>query len=242
MNMDDDNLADWIPPELVERARVAAERDALTAERLARPKQKRRKREGLGAPEPRNPRFAFVVAGLCAAFLLAGRAAGLLAGRSAGGLGDEGFAVALFDWASSLFTLLLYLRFMLPVRKEAHRLALGVLLGCRLASDAAFAAATALAGPERSRVPTLFLAALMSSPLILLLYGLLRRRSTEKAAGILQLLLVVTVLPIALYNAFTAQNVMKLLQAGCMVFLLINWPVLAMPASWEKAADLEGER
>lgn len=225
--MNEEDISGWIPPELIARAKIAAERDAATAERLARPKQKkpRRKREGLGAPEPRNPRFAFVMAGGAAAFLLAGRAAGFLMG-SARGFGRGGVALIAVDWTSCLFTLLIYLKFMLPMK--SHRAVLGVLLACKLASDAVFAAMSA--SPSEPRAPIFVLAAFMSSPLIFLLYGLLRRRSTEKAAGLLQLLIVATVLPIALFKNFSFQNVMKFLQAGCMVFLLVNWPVLSQAA------------
>lgn len=219
-------MAGWIPPELEARSKAAAERDIATAAKLAE-RQKKRKREPLGAPEPRNPRFAFAVSGLCVLFLLAGRAAGFAGPRG-------GFDIAaILDWVSFALTLLLYLKFMLPVLKKPHRVILIALLAGRLASDIAFAALTALAEPARGALPTLALAVFVYSPLLLLLYGLLRRRSTEKGAGLLQIL-VVLVLLLALIGAFSLRNVFRLSQAVCLVFLLINWPVLSRPASWEK--------
>jgi len=241
---------DWLPPELVERAKITAERDAATAAKLAEGSQKKKKRKPLGPPEARNPRFAFIVSGLCLLLFLAGSVASYL--REA----PAGLPVQILNWISTGCSVLIYLKFMLPVLKKHHKLILGIPLAVKLLCGIASAVIVALAESDRTKMTSGLAAAVLRpliNPMFWLLYGIVRRQSSEKRAGLVQLaasavlfvsLLIVAIdwlvshlkgTPFSNGDLFTLSRLFNLLHGTGMVLLLMNWPVLERSASFEKA-------
>ena len=244
---------DWFPPELAERARIAEERDILTAERLAEGTGGKQKRKPLGAPEASNPRFAFIISGFCLLFFLAAHAA-LYWKEPPVGLLEKSL-----NWASAAFSALIFLKFMLPVLKKRHKLILGILLAGKLLSSSASELITALAEADQAKKASSLAAVafgLLISPMFWLLYGILRRQSSEKRAGLVQLAKLVMLLITLLiggigwivnringkpFNSdfFSLFQLFNLFHGAGLVLLLMNWPVLERSAFWEKAQKKE---
>ena len=240
---------DWIPPELAERAKITAERDAATAEKLANSAEKKKKRKPLGPPETRNPRFAFIVSGICLLFFLAGYAATYLTEPPVGS------PRKILSWIGAVFSVLIYLKFMLPVLKQHHKLILGILLAGKLICNSATAVIDALAEADAANqasglVSVVFL--LLVSPMFWLLYGILRRQSSEKRAAIIQFVVFIILFLILLVTAIIwlvnrlqgkpydnellrLPRLFSMLQGAGLALLLMNWPVLDRPAGFEKA-------
>jgi len=244
---------DWLPPELVERAKITAERDAATAAKLADGADKKQKRKPLGPPEARNPRFAFVVSGICLLLFLAGSAAAYQT-DAAGSL-----LAQILSWVSAAFSVLIYLKFMLPVLKKHHKLILGILIAVKVLCSSAAAIITSLAETDRTKMASGLVAAALAlaiSPMFWLLYGIVRRQSSEKRAALIQLassaILLLSLLIAAIAwlvnrlkgkpfssDLFTLSRLFNLLHGVGIVFLLMSWPVLDRPAGFEKPAPSE---
>jgi len=240
---------DWLPPELVERAKITAERDAATAEKLANDAEKKQKRKSLGPPEARNPRFAFLISGVCLLLFLAGFIESYLTKPPASLLEN------ILNWVATGFSVLIYLKFMLPVFKKHHKLILGILIAVKVLCSSASTVIAALAETDPTKKSSSLFAAglaLLISPMFWLLYGIIRRQSSEKRAALIQLAVSAVLLILLLIGAiawfinrikgnpfnsdmFTLSRLFNLLHRTGMVLLLMNWPVLDRPSSFEKA-------
>ncbi|MDR0531195.1 MAG: hypothetical protein LBG83_03925 [Oscillospiraceae bacterium] len=251
-----ETLSEWLPPELAERARVAAARDAQTAERIAakktkdRDKKNRKDREPPKPPEPRNPRFALAITLLGLALYLAREVATALAapGRAAG--------VAALNYAAAACTALVYVKFL--VGRRWHKPVLGALLALGLGCGVASALWSTALEPERSQRAIGYASAalaLILSPMFWLLYGLLRRQSAERRAGLMQLVvLIISLLSLLLGGAarlmnlaqqkpaaaeplITPERALNFFEGVALLFLLMNWPVLDRTILGEKKPD-----
>jgi len=230
----DDDLLDWEPPELTQRALYAAQKDAG----LFRPKPKKL---DFKSPPAGKHRTLSLVLLLCGAlFLVLGTA---LAATGANGQqavlekGRLGYALWMSGQAAVLCTYLLYL---LPLGRDTRRpVLLTVLAGGLLFS---FGAALIAALPKNSGLPpggaiaTLLVAVLLTSNLWLLI-GLLRRKTSERLAGVMGCATVFLGLlglagALLLPETATAPagvTALEVLQIGCYTALLFAWPVLDRP-------------
>jgi len=184
----DDDLLNWMPPELVERARIYDERDAKASESM-------RKGRAKAVPTPpagRNKAFSLGAltagAGLLAVYwALAGTGAN---GQQALQLrGRLWFALWMAGQAAMICIYLLYL---LPLggglRRPALTAGLTVSLAVNIAANALLAAREEGDYSMGARiVMAIFsmLVVLAVSPNVWLLLGLLRRKTAEKRAAVL---------------------------------------------------------
>ena len=256
--MDENNVPteqdDWMPPELVERARLAAERDAGSLEKreAKRAKEEKRRQRGIGLRYPpagrhRGLSAAFGVLSLLA--LLAGALLSFVGPFAAAELENEGPQGRLLGLLSlaALFALLLVM--LLPVPKRAYRPALLALLGAALPLHLAQGMATALHRyPEGTAtmqaIPNAILGAAvvtLLSALPWLLLGAARRRNTEKLAALfLGIALSISLFGILaqLLPARPGQPApdpvrpvqqINVLQNLFFLLLIVTWPVLSRP-------------
>jgi hypothetical protein len=238
---------DWMPPELVERIRVAAERDARAQVYPA--KRRGKARRGLRSPPEgrfRDLSAAFAVLSFLAlAAEAALRVAGPFAAAELGRVGSPASALGLLRAAASLALLLLVVS-AAPLR--CYRAWLLALLAASLPLAFAHSIASALHSPnETSALPpvanaiagALFAALLSAQPWLLL--GAARRGSTEKLASLfLGIALGLTALAVLLQMlarradpaAVPALTPLRALDMAHLLFfflLLRTWPVLSKP-------------
>jgi hypothetical protein len=232
----EETLQDWQPPELLARQQQTAARDARSAERIAK-KQRKRKGKGkvFGVP-PAGKHKALALAALAvsgvgmalhAVLNLVGPfAAEALRNRGALGLALYVGALAVFAGLCVVFLLPLPRRRMLLTAVLLLQLALNTAQGvCKLLHDAP---TTSASSPARGVMATFGATILLLlSPSLWLLLGALRRKSTERFAGMAQM--ATLLLGLGGMQAAPVLSAIALAQNAGMFLLLCTWPVLARP-------------
>jgi len=234
---DDDDLLNWMPPELLERARRYEERDANTKQ----PKSKK-KRVDYTVP-PKGKRRGLSLGALAGGALVmavstALSSMGKYGARNAAEKGRLWLALWLTGQA---FTLCVYLLFLLPLPKKPRRAALMLTLGAGLAFSLA-ASMTNMLPVESESVSLAFqlitilfalLLALAFSPNLWLMLGALRRKTTEKFSVLMggvnlaiSLLGLISALARGNAGVGTLVTALNLVQGLCFLCLLACWPVL----------------
>ena len=238
----DDDLLDWIPPELAERARATEEKDAGTT-----PPAKGRKRRTDYAVQPKGTRRGLSLALLLCAMLM------MIAGTIVQATGSNGLQAVLLKgrawfalWViGQAATLCIYLLCLLPLEKELRRLLLGTALGMNLAFGVAASVAAALNQEAAGMSPALRILSIIFAPLVALLFstnmwlllGVLRRRTAEKISALMGSVALGIVLLGLLASLFPSPNsgppktpvgviALDLLQGAFWLGLLVTWPVL----------------
>jgi len=248
----DDDLLNWVPPELEQRAILTAEKDAGIYRSKKIQRKRKEKRLDFGKPPAgRNSKLALAFLLGAALFLALGT---ILAATGANGqqaMQDKtqlGFALWMSGKAAVLCVLLL---FFLPLDKAIRRPVMLTMILASLIFNAAGelpgAMQTAAAGAT-GEVPTEALVAiavvgtllgLVFFPDAWLLLGLARRRSSEKLAAVLGCVPVLVCLLTVITDLIKPEaakrpvylTAMEGLQLGCYVALLFSWPVLDRPVS-----------
>lgn len=250
----------WMPPELIERARQTALRDANTQEKLEakRVKKEKRGQRGLRTPPAGRHRILSAACAVLSLLLLAARAAlrfwGPFAAAERARAGPVGLALGLLSAAAASALLLIIL---LPIYPRSYRIAMPVLLGSALLLSFAQAVTISMHTSSQSAAPppavNAFGGALLAtllSPLPWLLLGALRRRNTEKfAALLLGIVLGITLLMagmqllVRLVRPETPLTISPLtaVDAAQNLFfflLLLSWPVVSRPILWKKNKEI----
>ena len=233
----DDDLLDWMPPELVERARKYEERDASTKQSKVK-----KKRVDYTVP-PKAKRKRFSLGALAGGALLMAVSTALSATGAYGAQSvQEKGRVWLALWlAGQAFTLCVYLLFLLPMPKKPRRAALILTLGGGLAFGLAASMTNMMPVESESvslpvQIITLIFALLLAlafSPNLWLMLGALRRKTTEKfsvlmgginlAIGLLGLITTLAKGNTGMGTLVTALNIG---QGLCFLCLVASWPVL----------------
>ena len=260
----DDDLLAWEPPELTQRAILAAEKDAgiYRSKKI----QRKRKEKLLDSPPAgRHGKLALVFLLGAALFLALGA---ILAATGANGQQamqektQQGFALWMSGKAAVLCVLLL---FFLPLDKAIRR----PMMFTMMLASLIFNAAGELIGPIRNVtadaaavvaegvtvgvhvasliVFTLFLLAFY--PEVWLLLGMVRRKSRERLAAVLSCVTVFTFLMMVISNLTNPETITRpvyltvidVLQWSCYVALLFTWPVLDRPVSINPPAIITSE-
>ncbi|MCL2299968.1 MAG: hypothetical protein FWC27_07465 [Firmicutes bacterium] len=224
----DDDLLNWTPPELTQRALYTAQKDAGNY-------QAKKKRLDLANPpegKHKTLSLALLLGGV--ALLVLGTvlaAAGANGQQAVMEKGRLWYALWISGQAAKLCVFLLFL---LPLEKDMRRPALFTLLGAGLVFEVASAILTTLhqqVEAQRSVLVAgtvfLVLVCLACSPSLWLLLGLARRKTSERMAalaGCAFLFLTVMTAGPPLYLAATG-----ILQGACYIALLFTWPVLERP-------------
>ena len=234
---DNDDLLDWMPPELVERSRKYEERDANTKQ----PKIKK-KRVSFTEP-PRAKRRGFSLAALAGGALVMAVSTSLSAmgNHGAQALAEKGRVWLALWLAGQAFTLCVYLLFLLPMPKKPRRAALILTLGGGLAFGLAASMTNMMPVESESvslaaQIITIFFALLLAlafSPNLWLMLGALRRKTTEKFSVLMggvnlavSLLGLVTTLARGDTGMGTLVTALNIGQGLCFLCLLATWPVL----------------
>ena len=219
----EDELQDWVPPELIERARVAAERDAASRQQQQKKQPRRRQK----AERKSHRGLAAVMLGLSIALLLAGVVTRLLAeGKQRGRLAAH-IAVA-------VLTVLVQIKLLLPMKKFSHRKALLVLLPLNLAAIyTAYAwALRTVSPPAENRTSWLVMSIILTvamaalSPTLWLLFGVARGKRTERLAAVMAFVLLGIQL---LSRAMAVTDVLGYVQSAAFALALLAWPVTQTP-------------
>ena len=244
----DDDLLGWMPPELTQRARYTAEKDAGIY-----PSKKKKKMDFTKPPagKHRALSLAMLIGGAVLLALSTTLAASGANGEQA--VLEKGriwYALWIIGQAASLCV---YLLFLLPLSSDMRRPALFTIMGAGLLSSLG-GGLTALLGQRgdyalgfviASIVFTLLLA-LAFTPSVWLLLGLARRRTSERAAAVMGCVNILIQL-IGLIGKLTGSGTdsppayvtaLDIVQCACFVTLLFNWPVLEQPVL--KAPEGEG--
>jgi len=234
----DDDLLNWTPPELTQRALYTAQKDAGNY----RGKKKKVDLSKPPAGKHRTLSLALLLSG--AALLVLGT---ILAATGANGQqavlekGRLWYALWMSGQAS---TLCIFLLFLLPLDRDMRRPALFTVLGAGLAFFVPATIVTMLrqdgdmqAGALATGIIFIVLVSLACSPSLWLLLGMARRRSGEKAAAVAGCVMVFLNL-MGLFGTLSGGAnasppayvlALEILQGGCYVALLFNWPVLERP-------------
>jgi len=233
----DEDLLDWMPPELVERARQTAEKDAGIATR----KTKKSRADLTTPPEGKSRPFSLAALAGGALLLIP---VTYLSATGAGGaqnLLEKGRLWLALWLVSQAATLCAYLLCLLPLREAKRRSALVLALGAGLAFALAASAANMLRGTGGNTAPSLQIAALVVSmllamavsPNLWLILGVLRRRSTEKFSALMGginlgigALGLLAALAGGKADALTPITALSLVQGLCYLCMLISWPIL----------------
>jgi len=250
----DDDLLDWVPPELEQRAILAAEKDAgiYRSKKI----QRKRKEKLLDSPPAgRHGKLALAFLLGAALLLVLGT---ILAATGANGqqaLQEKtqlGFALWMSCKAATLCVLLL---FFLPLDQAIRRPVMftmmcavlifnlaGELVG-NIREVTAQAAAEAMEGtPMEVLVASAVVLSLLSlaiHPDLWLLLGLARRKSREKLAAVVGCISVFGCLMMVISNLIKPETALAPIYLtaidgllwGCYVALLFTWPVLERPVS-----------
>jgi len=226
----DDDLLNWMPPELVERARYTAEKDAKTFE----PKKRRL---NLVTPPAGKRKKLSLAALLCGVLLLAANT--VLSATGANGQlavmqkSRLWFALWMTGQAAMLCV---YLLSLLPLSKEMRRPALLTVLGTVLIANSVSGIIVSLR--QEGDFPLAFLIGMIvfSSLLILafspelwLMLGVLRGKTTEKLSAMMGSVILLISLIMAKRDAAAYLSALKFVQGLCYVTLLFSWPVLERP-------------
>ena len=233
-----EDLLDWVPPELAERARIYEERDANTSKKKAK-----RMRGPATPPEGKFQRGSLVllIAGMSLLALNWFLAAVGVNGQQA--VMQKGRLWFALWMVSQACTLCVYLLFLLPLGREMRRPALITIMGAGLLSNVvANASVIVREEGDYSLGLRLTMAAIMTAialavtPNVWLLSGLLRRKTAEKRAAALGLIsiaisLVGLISTLAQGRAAAASpplyvNAIGIAQMLMYSFLLAGWPVL----------------
>ena len=229
----DDDLLNWMPPELIERAREYAQRDANT-----NPIKGKKKRIDYAVP-PKGNHWALSLATLAggALLLVIGtflQGTGSLALKALEDKGDLWFSLWLAGQAG---TLCVYLLCLLPLDKKLRRAALVLALSVSLAFGLAASVTTMRPGDSESISPTAQLVVILFSLLIALafhantwlLLGVLRRKTTEKFSALMGgITLAISLLGLlaGLSETGALVTALGIAQGLCFLCLIATWPVL----------------
>jgi hypothetical protein len=234
-----------MPPELLERARVSAERDAKTQEKLQARQDRYRGRGRLGAPPGGRHRALAAAWAVLSLLGLAAGVAGSFATAELGRADPLGAALGLLRVAATAALLLVALSSLPPKKYRAALLALlaaGVLL-----TFAQSFVGTLRSPSENAPLPpaanaiggALFATLFSAQPWLLL--GAARRRSTERLAALLLgismglFLFVILAQPlIRLANPgkeleVTPWDFVGMSHQLFLFLLLLSWPVVSRP-------------
>jgi len=244
----DDDLLNWMPPELIERAREYAQRDANT-----NPIKGKKKRIDYAVP-PKGNHWALSLATLAggALLLVIGtflQGTGSLALKALEDKGDLWFSLWLAGQAG---TLCVYLLCLLPLDKKLRRAALVLALSVSLAFGLA-ASVTAMRPGEQNRVsPAVQIVTVIFSLLIALAFhsntwlilGALRRKTTEKFAALMggvNLAISFIGLLTGLGEAGALITALGIVQGLCFLCLLASWPVLNRAVLSKTEGETDGQ-
>jgi len=236
-----------MPPELVERARIQAECDAVSAapgkSRRARAKQKPVR---YAEPPRGRHRGRSLAAAVLGALLLAVSSLWLALGTQAPA--NRGPLWLALWGAGQAATLCVFLLCLFPLRKAPRRLALIASLGAGLLFGMAASVAAELRRESDMspavQVTAMVIATLLAlafAPSLWLLLGALRRKTTEKfaaltagvsfAVGLLSLLTTLAGGKAATADPPVCISALELVQSLCFLYLIGSWPVLECPVT-----------
>lgn len=249
-----DDLLNWMPPELVERARITAEKDA----KLYAPKKRRTNFST--PPKGDKPRFS-LAALLCGALLQVLLIALMAVGANAQEAVQRNGRLWLALWlVSQACILCVYLLYLLPLGRETRRPVLATMLAASLASSAAFGIAQLPS--QKGDYPMwavvasaafMVLLEMALKPNLWLLIGLLRRKPTEKFSALMGWAAFALV-TFGLITALAGKNtgpvspphyvtVLTMLSHLCHLGLIHTWPVLdrAVLSKQTEGASTDGQ-
>ena len=247
----DDDLLNWMPPELVERARQYEERDAGIQQK---PNGKRRRVDFTAPPEGKHRPLSLIALTIGALLLILGTTLSATGARGAQALLEKGRLGFVLWLAGQAATLCIYLVCLLPLRQKPRRPALAAALGLGLAF---MLAASAITLPPRGsdglayQIVTFFLALALAaafSPNAWLLLGILRRRSSEKFSVLMGgftfafgLLSLISTLAGGRADASTPITALGVVQGLCYLTLIASWPVLDRSVLSKKGGANDGK-
>jgi hypothetical protein len=230
-----DELLAWQPPELVERARTYARREAQSAEKRALAQEKRGKRTHGAGPAGKRPGLSLGLLCASAALLIAVLALNLAGPWAGEARANRGAAGNVLYAAVGALWLLACALFLLPwpeSKAQGRKAALTVLFGLQTAAVAAMGVLQLLAGSAEAAAragQVVFGAALLLllSPGLWLLIGLLCGRSFERLAALVQV--IVALIGLTALKRNPVPNLVVLLQGLVFAAFLLTWPVLTRP-------------
>lgn len=241
----EDDLLGWMPPELTQRARYTAEKDAGIY-----PSKKKKKVDFNRPPagKHRTLSLAMLIGGAVLLALSTTLAAAGANGEQA--VLEKGriwYALWIVGQAASMCV---YLLFLLPLSRDMRRPALFTIMGAGLLCSLGGGLIAILS--QRGDYPLGFmiattaftlLLALAFTPSVWLLLGLARGKTSEKAAAVMGCVNVLVQL-IGLIGKLTGSGTqtppayvtaLDVVQCVCYVILLFNWPVLERPVLLQEA-------
>lgn len=240
----DDELMDWVPPELVERARLTAEREEKAAQMPSGPPKAK---SFARAPKGKNKTLALAMLAGAILFLLVGTILAGTGNNAQISVANKGRVWLVLWLTSQALVLCMYLLFLLPLKRDMRRPSLITIMGAYLVFTAVSGGITLMKQDDGGSTLGVRIAAMVVATLIVLLLtpafwlfrGALRRRSAEKAAALMCFInvfvtffsLISTLTKGAAATAATPVYVsaLEVAQGICFFILLTQWPVLDRP-------------
>ena len=247
----DDDLLNWMPPELIERARRYEERDANTQP----PKDKKKRIDYTKPPKGRHRTLSLAALAGGALLLVIGAILSLIGENGTQAMLEKGRLWLALWLAGQAGTLGVYLLCLLPLGKS-RRPALVFALGAGLVFGLAASVTVMLRGDRGEASPAFQIVTVIFSLLIAmafhantwLILGALRRKTTEKFSALmggvnLAISLLGLITTLARGNADTAVLVTALgiVQGLCYLCLLVSWPVLDRCVLSKEEGETDGQ-